>query len=150
MKSSVIVSSHPHREIHRSRCRWAAARCSSLSLPNVGAANVECRTSPSTRVGYVAASKTASGPPSEMPKMKARSIPAASITARVSSTLSSIVGTAVERSDTPVPRLSNNTNVLKAANRSNTRRYSGASQAISMFWASGGITTIDAGPSPTT
>jgi hypothetical protein len=60
-------------------------------------------------------------------------MPAASMTARVSSTRSSIVGTAADRSDAPVPRLSNITKVLNDANRANTRRYSGASHANSMF-----------------
>jgi hypothetical protein len=54
----------------------------------------------------VAAKNAARLAPSEQPKTVARSIPAASITARVSSILSSTDGGSLTGSESPHPRLS--------------------------------------------
>ena len=61
------------------------------------------------RSGYVAANRHAIGPPSDTPKMTARSDPAASITARTSSIRVSSEGSrsSETRSESPMPRLSN-------------------------------------------
>src|SRR5215469_7429752 len=64
-------------------------------------------TSAATRSGWDAAKTTLIGTLSEAPNTAARSDPAASITARISSLRSSSVGTPATRSDRPVPRLSN-------------------------------------------
>ena len=63
-------------------------------------------TSALTRSGCVAANNAHMGPPSDTPNIAARSDPAASITARTSSTRCSSVGTSLTGSDSPVPRLS--------------------------------------------
>ena len=75
------------------------------------------------------------------PQRKQRSTPAASSTARVSSTRSSIVGTATVRSDAPVPRLSKCTTRQNRPIPSNTRRNSQRSHIVSMLCAIGGMTT---------
>ena len=59
------------------------------------------------RSGYVAAKTTHVAAPSEVPNSAALRDPTASITARMSSVRSSIVGTFKTGSDRPVPRLSN-------------------------------------------
>ena len=59
-----------------------------------------------TRSGAVAANSIAIAPPSMIAIRSARSAPAASITARTSSTCSSSVAVPPVRSDIPVPRRS--------------------------------------------
>src|SRR3954452_23652528 len=62
------------------------------------------------------------GPPSEIPNRAARSDPAASMTARTSSTRCSRVGTSLTGSDRPVPRLSKTLGRAHPAARSGQAR----------------------------
>ena len=75
------------------------------------------KTSAFTRSGWLAVISIAIVPPSEMPTMSARSHPAASMTARRSSTDSSNVGACIAGSERPVPRLSKVTTRRKDASR---------------------------------
>ena len=73
---------------------------------------------PGARSGCIAANMHAIEPPSDAPKITADSLPAASMTARMSSERSSSVGTFVTRSLIPVPRLSNRMRRAKRESRS--------------------------------
>ena len=79
------------------------------------------------RSGCSAANSTLIGAPSDTPKKAARSDPAASITARTSSTRCSSVGTDFTGSDSPVPRLSKRISRANEAILSKKRANSGDS-----------------------
>ena len=89
-------------------------------------------------------------PPSETPNTVARDEPAASITARMSSIRSSIVGGLVAGSDMPVPRLSNTINRENDARRVKKRARLGSSHATSTCETKPGTRTRSVGPSPST
>jgi hypothetical protein len=80
-----------------------------------------------TRSGYVAAKSAVIRAPSPPPESIAHSDPAASITARTSSILASIVGTSRARSDIPMPRLSKIMTREKSAIRVKYRASNGCS-----------------------
>src|SRR3954451_10016598 len=101
-------------------------------------------------LGISAANSTLIAPPSEMPNRAARSLPAASITARTSSIPSSSVATAPTLSERPVPRLSNRISRLKELRREKKRARAGLSQAISRLEMKPGMKTMSNGPFPTT
>ena len=75
--------------------------------PTSAVAYEATRTSADVRSGNVAANSAQIGPPSAPPSSAARSEPAASITARMSSIISSNEPSARIRSESPVPRRSN-------------------------------------------
>jgi hypothetical protein len=89
-------------------------------------------------------------PPSETPKMAARCEPTASITARMSSIRSCIVGALVAGSDMPVPRLSKT--ISRANDARRVRRWArfGSSQASSTWETNPGTSTRSIGASPST
>ena len=89
-------------------------------------------------------------PPSETPNTVARDEPAASITARMSSIRSSIVGGLEAGSDMPVPRLSNTINRENDASRVKNRARFGSSHATSTCDTKPGAITRSVGPSPST
>ena len=103
-----------------------------------------------TRSGCVAAIRNASGAPSDAPNTTARSEPAASITARTSSTRCSSVGTSVTGSDRPMPRLSNRMTRENRASRSKSRANAGLSQVSSTCERKPATKTTSCSPSPTT
>ena len=88
------------------------------------------------------------GPPSETPISTACSEPAASITARTSSILVSSVGTSATRSETPVPRLSNQISRENDASSLNQSANAGCLQAYSTFEMTPGTKTRSGGPFP--
>ena len=89
-----------------------ASNSSSVASPQGHSASVRSRTSAPWRMsarvrsGWAAAKSIARGPPSDSPMMAARSLPAASMTARMSSMRVSSVVAPGTRSDMPMPRLS--------------------------------------------
>lgn len=89
-------------------------------------------------------------PPSSTPKITARSIPAASMTAITSSTCSSTGGMGATRSESPVPRRSIMAGRDESASRRKNRASRGSSQRISTLPPKPGTSTRFSGPSPTT
>ena len=150
-KNSAAASRLPQRRttssISRSRSARVGSQGSSGLRTNRGV--VLIRTRAVVRSGYVAANRAQRGPPSPSPHRTARSVPAASITARMSSMRTSRVPPAT-RSDMPVPRLSNRSNRLIDARRLKNCACEGFSQTSSTWWVMLGMKTRSIGPSPTT
>ncbi len=114
-------------------------------------AQVPCSTSRDTRSGLVAAIRTDSDPPSDDPNTVARSMPAASITARTSSARCSSDGASPgpSRSDRPVPRLSNTATRQNEPSRRRNRAMIGCSHCTSTLVVNPSMSTRS-GPSPNT
>jgi hypothetical protein len=91
-------------------------------------------------------------PPSDTPKIAARSDPTASRTVRMSSIRCSSVGRALSdtRSDNPVPRLSKMIRREKEASRSRKRASGGISHPYSTLETQPCTNTRSKGASPTT
>src|SRR5215469_9460893 len=89
-------------------------------------------------------------PPSETPNRCARWRPTASITARMSSTRSGKVGGCFMGSESPVPRLSNNTSRPNDPSRCRNRARYGQSQAASTCDTNPGTSSRSGGPEPRT
>lgn len=134
----------------RNDCMTSGSAAQGQSGASLKQAAVPQSVSEETRSGYVAAKSMHMGPPSEMPRSAACSLPAASMTARMSSIRSSKVGQPQPRSERPVPRLSKKINRENDARRPSSPAKNGKSHDASTWEMKPGTYTKSKGPSPTT